>query len=300
MGAADINPATGKAYAINPGSGVWDDNYFASHFGGAGGGGGNNSAAYDSLLSGLPKAGDVAKTASANENSALGDYFGYMKSQPSPLDFYNKAQTDAGIPQMRATQKTLQGQIYDMEDSLRRIEPDVSANTSNSLVTDAQRRGVVQARSLPIQTNLGWQTQSLGRVSSAISDANSQALNLTNLNQQGVSQMADLYKQKLQLATTQGSRALQALSADVSNIVNITLAKLKRGEQVSDQEAQNAFDLLKIQKQADAEAANKAKDPSNRYITVGDGSQVYDTSTGKIVATNVKDKAAGGAAETFK
>ncbi len=36
--AGDINPSTGKAYAINPQSGVWDDNYFAQNFGGASGG----------------------------------------------------------------------------------------------------------------------------------------------------------------------------------------------------------------------------------------------------------------------
>src|ERR1051326_2412506 len=27
---SDINPATGKAYAVNPSTGVWDDNYFAN------------------------------------------------------------------------------------------------------------------------------------------------------------------------------------------------------------------------------------------------------------------------------
>jgi hypothetical protein len=35
VSAGDINPATGKAYAINPSSGVWDDNYFANTYGGA-------------------------------------------------------------------------------------------------------------------------------------------------------------------------------------------------------------------------------------------------------------------------
>lgn len=29
-GKADINPATGKAYAVNPATGVWDDNYFST------------------------------------------------------------------------------------------------------------------------------------------------------------------------------------------------------------------------------------------------------------------------------
>ena len=28
-----INPATGKSYAVNPSSGVWDDNYFAQNYG---------------------------------------------------------------------------------------------------------------------------------------------------------------------------------------------------------------------------------------------------------------------------
>lgn len=36
IAAQDINPSTGKAYAINPSSGVWDDNYFATHFGNSG------------------------------------------------------------------------------------------------------------------------------------------------------------------------------------------------------------------------------------------------------------------------
>lgn len=35
ISAGDTNPATGKPYAINPASGNWDDNYFATHFGGA-------------------------------------------------------------------------------------------------------------------------------------------------------------------------------------------------------------------------------------------------------------------------
>lgn len=36
----DINPTTGKAYAINPATGNWDDNFFAQNYGGGGGGGG--------------------------------------------------------------------------------------------------------------------------------------------------------------------------------------------------------------------------------------------------------------------
>lgn len=38
--ASDINPKTGKAYAVRP-DGVWDDNYFAQNFGGGSSGGGS-------------------------------------------------------------------------------------------------------------------------------------------------------------------------------------------------------------------------------------------------------------------
>lgn len=34
VSAGDINPKTGKAYAINPSNNTWDDNYFAQNFGG--------------------------------------------------------------------------------------------------------------------------------------------------------------------------------------------------------------------------------------------------------------------------
>lgn len=66
LSAGDINPKTGKAYAINPGSGNWDDNYFAQNFGGASQGGGGGSS----------------------------DLSGYFKQQQDQLAA-NKAATDA-------------------------------------------------------------------------------------------------------------------------------------------------------------------------------------------------------------
>jgi hypothetical protein len=48
---SDINPATGKAYAVNPATGVWDDNYWAQvvepQLGKSGGGGGSQLSAPD-------------------------------------------------------------------------------------------------------------------------------------------------------------------------------------------------------------------------------------------------------------
>lgn len=54
----DINPATGKPYAVNPNTGVWDDNYFAtvvepqlrSQYGGDSGGSGNKVLTAEDII----------------------------------------------------------------------------------------------------------------------------------------------------------------------------------------------------------------------------------------------------------
>lgn len=297
--ATDINPETNKAFAINPNSGVWDDNYFDAKYGAANRAQQADSAQYDTLASTLPKATDFEAGTNANENQALGDYFGYLNSTTSPLDFYTKTTGAMGLPQLRKTQSSLQGTVYGLEDALRAVEPNVTATTGNSLVTEAQRQGMVTAKQAPIQQNLSTQSTALGRVSDAVTQGNQQALDLTNLNEQGEQKFIDAYKTKLDTAMTQGSQGLQAFINDTNNTLNITLAKIARGEKVSDTDAANAFSLLTLQKTAQsnlsnalAEDAAKGTSNSDRYISLGDGSELYDTSTGQIVANNTKAKTA--------
>lgn len=295
INATDTNPATGKAYAVRP-DGIWDDNYFASNFGGASGGGGANTAAYDDLLNKVPKATDFAAGLNTKEDSAVNDLFGYLNTQDSPLDFYTKISEAQGIPGLRKTQSTLQGQIYDLEDTLRRIEPNVTATTGQSLVTEAQRQGMVTEKQKPIIENLGWQSQSLGRVSGAITEANNQAVTLTGLNQQGQDRFIDAYKTKLDVAMSQGSRALQAFISDSDKIVTVTLAKIARGEKVSDQEAANAFELLKMQKQADLNIKTEDAKSSTEITEAGGRKLLVDKKTGKTIADLGSSKSASDAA----
>lgn len=285
---------------INPASGVWDDNYFANKNKGGGGGApapSFNPEAYDNLLKNTPKAGDMVQGINANENNAFSDYLDYIKGQASPIDFYNKISEAQGIPGLRKTQSTLQGQIYDLEDTLRRVEPDVTANTSQSLVTESQRRGMVTEKQRPLVENLGWLGQSLGRVSSAVSEADQRALNLTQLNEQGQQKFIDAFKTKLQLATSQGDRALQAFIKDTDTVLDVTLAKIHRGEQVSDIEAANAFEIFKMNKQAELnlkELEFKASQPKD-LMSLSEGTTVYDPNTGQVKYTVPKTyKSEGG------
>lgn len=244
-----------------------------------------DTSSYDNLLGSVKDAtSNFASQVNQNENNAFKQYLDVVQGQPTSVDFYNKQLEQAGVPQLRQSQKSLQDTIYGLEDTLRRVEPNVDATTKNSIVTNAQRSGMIEARQKPLIEDLGWLNQSLGRLSSAISEATGQALTLTNLNAQDQQKIVDAYKIQLDLATKQGDRALQAFSQDIDNVLNVTLAKIHRGEQVSDTEAANAFELLKLQKTAELNMQAEEAKMDTEVVTVGGRKILLDKKTGKTIA----------------
>lgn len=273
---------------------------------GEGGSGGSvsipdNSAAYDTLLKNLPKAQDVATSLNGGVNSAFQNYLDYVKGAPTPLDTYTKISAQQGIPQMQQTAKTLQGQIFNLEDALGRVPENVAATTGNSIVTQAQREGIINEKSQPLQQNLSKQSTAYGRVSDALTAAKNDVMNLTSLSEQGVQNVTDALKEGISVAQDNAARSMSGFTADNENILNITLAKIHRGEQISDQEAQDAFDLLKMQKQYNYDLAlqqDKSKGGSN-YVTLSEGEAVYDPTTGKVVYKNPKTSTSGGSGSGY-
>lgn len=265
----------------------------------------SGGANYDALLGQVNNAtSNFAGKLNQQENNAFTDYLNLVQGQPKSVDFYSQISDQMGIPKLRESASTLQGQIYNTEDLLRRIEPDVSATTRNSMVTEAQRRGIVQSRSEPLQEQLGWLGQSLGRVSDAITKTQDQAILLTNLNSQDQAKVVDAYKTKLDLASRQGDRALQAFSQDINNVLNVTLAKIARGEAVDDREAGFAHDLLMLEKQAEQQMKQLQFQVDNReeqdqgLISVGEGTSLFDPKTGQVMYTAPKtNKPESGASE---
>lgn len=257
-----------------------------------------DTSAYDSLLGSVKGATtDFANTLDAREANAFKDYLGAVKSQPTALETYQQQLEAAGVPKMRETAKGLQDTIYGLEDSLRRVEGNVAATTRNSIVTQAQREGIINEQQKPLLTNLGWLSQNLGRISTAITDATGQALTLTNLSSQDSQRIIDAYSKQLEMITHGDDRALNAFISDTNNFLNVTLAKIQRNEKVSDQEAANAFELLKLQKQAEAnmqQAQFTASQPSNSIVTVNGSQRLIDTKTGKTIMELGPEKAASG------
>src|SRR3990167_8536113 len=67
---------------------------------------------------------------------AYEEYKTQQQGQTKPIQLYTEAEEAAGLPGMRKTASTLRGAIGNVEDALKRVEPDVSLRSQQSLVTE--------------------------------------------------------------------------------------------------------------------------------------------------------------------
>lgn len=259
--------------------------------------GSSSTGSYDEVLSSLPSAVDFAKGLNASENDVFGDYLKVAQGQPQPLDLYNQLEEGAGIPQLKTAQSTIQGQIYDLEDTLRRVEPDVAARSRNSIVTEAQRRGMVTAARDPLIEDLGWLGQSLGRVSNAISNEKADIGTKVSLAMQGFQQQLEPYKMQLSMKVDQNSRLMTGFTADRQTKLDVLLQKIHRNEQISDMERNEAFELAKMERQFENQKnllLDEYNQPNNNVINANGRQLLVNMNDGSIVADLGSSKAAGG------
>ena len=194
-------------------------------------------------LSSIPSVQDYIKGQFATEDPYLQVLLSRMAGQEKPLDIYSRLETEAGLPELRATSKTLSGEIANIEDYLDMIEPNVSARTRESLVTEAQRQGMVGAEKKPWIEKLGKLGTSLGRIQTGISEATQGIGTKTQLAMTG--QQMELEPLKLAYSTMvdRNSRLTTGFTTDRQTQLDVLFDKLNRTRQLSDQEWQLANEL---------------------------------------------------------
>ena len=145
------------------------------------GGGSSNRYVGGIDYSSVPSAQSFLENQLAGEDVALQDYVMAMKAQKKPLDVYTGLETEAGLPALRGTATTLSKEIANIEDVLEGIEPNISARTRESLVTEAQRQGMVRAEKEPLWERLSKFTTNLGRIGDLIGLTSGDIANKTQL-----------------------------------------------------------------------------------------------------------------------
>ena len=177
---------------------------------------------------------------------ALQQYIQFQQGQQKPIDIYNTLESLAGLPQLRKTSSTIQGAIGNVEDALKRVEPNVSATTRQSIVTEAQRQGMVAAQRTPMEERLGELTTGLGRVTSGISQAESTLGTKAGLFMQGQQQDLSTYKLVLDTMSERAAALVSGFGSDQKYEYNFLMDKLTRQRQLTDQEYTRLVDLQKL------------------------------------------------------
>lgn len=246
---------------------------------------------------------DFSKFLDQGENQAFGDYLAKQQSQEKPLDIFTKLEESAGIPQLKQTSTTLQGQVNDLEDTIKRVEGNVSATTANSYVTEGQRQGMVESRKQPLLERLGEVGTSLGRVQQSIDRAGADVATKTGLVLQGQSMELDPYVKKMDMVSNQAARAMTGFTADRETRLNLLLDKLQAQRQLSLAEYQEASSLYRQQlafenakAEFDRQQAAQVTGRDTALVDVGGAKRLIDSQTGEIIATYNDVNSGGGGA----
>ena len=175
--ATDINPSTGKQYAVNPQSGVWDDNYFAKTYGGASSSGNGGSQE------------DVIKRAIQMQQEA---------NKPAVQSL------EASIPEIQKNYQNQQQQLTTEKSSLKERYDNLLAGIKGNQTTAENRQTVTTRNELGrrgITGNSGLFEQTVTDAVNPITQQYTTLYKDTGL--QGESAMRDLLNQITNLGSQQ-------------------------------------------------------------------------------------------------
>jgi len=170
-------------------------------------------AAATTTPSALPAVQTATPTYDNNVGSgqALQDLTNFQTSQKSPVDAYNEAVTQLGIPDVRTNVTGLRKQIADTTALLNALPDSVTGRTSGSLVTDAQRGRILGMERAPLdQANAGY-NNAYGVASANLADLTGQAQNQASLVEQGQKNIEGALSTRYQgIKSAEDTKAAQA------------------------------------------------------------------------------------------
>jgi len=200
-------------------------------------------------MSQVPSVQGYVQSQFASEDPYLQALLGRMSSQEKPLDIYSRLETEAGLPELRKSSSTLSKTIADTEDYLDRVEPLISGRTRDSLVTEAQRTGMVQAEKKPYLENLSKYGTALGRVQQGISQAESNIGTKTSLALQGQEMELEPLKLAYTTMVDRNARKLTGFTADRQTLLDSLFDKLQYQRTLEDREWKLAAELAAEERQ---------------------------------------------------
>lgn len=131
----------------------------------------------------------------------------FDKKAQNPLDMYNAALDQLGIADVRTRVTSLRNNLIDTENMLRNVDPNVTARTSNSLVTEAQRQKLVASEQAPIAEQLRTQGQNFDAAQAEYNQILGEGKTQAELKYEGQKQKRQALMDRLQTAISQAKTA---------------------------------------------------------------------------------------------
>lgn len=131
----------------------------------------------------------------------------FVGSMQNPLDVYNKTMQDLGIGDVRSRVQELRRQVVNSENAIRGVDENVTARTSNALVSEAQRNRLVQMEQQPLMEQLQMQSGNYNVESQNLKDLTQDAQTQTGFAMEGQNQSLEALKSRL---STSQEKARQA------------------------------------------------------------------------------------------
>src|SRR3990167_699015 len=174
-----------------------------------------------------------------------------MQGREDPLAMYARLEAEQGLPPLRQSGETLSKEIANLEDSYYRLEPDISARTRESIVTEPQRRAMLAEGRRPITEGLTRMGTSLSRIWDAISRGESTLGTKVGLGIKGQEMQLEPYQLTYDVMVDRNARLLSGFSADNETLLNSLYDKLQQNRHLDDREWQKAFELEKMKQEYD-------------------------------------------------
>lgn len=220
-----------------------------------GGGGGNEFINPADIPSSL----DFVMEQEKPIEEAFKEYAMTVRGQKPPLDIYQELETAAGLPQQKKIASTLREQIGSLEDTIRRVEPQVQATTKQSLVTQGQQEGMIAERRRPLMENLGTLGTALGRITQGISATIADLGTKAGLVFKGQEQQLEPLKMRLSLMQDRAARFISGFNSDKETRLSLLLDEVSRNRQLNDMDRTEAFELIKLENSYNRELSKLQK-----------------------------------------
>lgn len=199
--------------------------------------GGSSGGGTDTIdLSSVPSSQEFTKSQFATEDVALQALLERMKAQQSPEQIYKRYETEAGLPELRLSSKTLSSQIADLEDFLDQVEPGISAKSRESLLTEAQRQGLVAETKRPWLEKLSKFGTALGRIQEGIASGERTAGTYTSLILEGQKLALEPYQFEYSVLVDRHARLQNSWDKEKEVLLDSLYDKLKQNRFLENRE----------------------------------------------------------------